>query len=362
MKGSKMRWNRREFAQSLLSSGAIFAVPPSLLAEVPSSNSAHGEHREATKDPYQLVDYELIEVLKGIPPLVLSPEKLTEIRKAKFLPPLPAPMPQPVSRWIPGATGSPDVHIFIVDPSPGRKNRPVFLHTHGGGYVTPNPRLYPFIQTTASDCECVVVSVDYRLSPETRFPGSLDDNYAALSWIYQNATSLGIDRERIAIGGESAGGGHAAALALRARDRAEIPLLFQVLIYPELDDRTGSSHPISPSMGQFIWTAQCNHFGWTSLLGIPAGSSNVPYGSVPARVEDLKGLPPAWIGVGSIDLFADEDIIYAKRMMDAGIPTELVVFPGCYHAFDALVPDATSSKTFTESWKSALRCAYGIAH
>lgn len=356
-----MYCNRREFANGVLASGAILGMAPRIFANTANDVPASINRGESTGDSYRFVDPELIEVLKGIPPLVLTREKLAEVREIASLPPLPPPMPQPVSRRIPGAAGSPDVPIIIVDPNPGKKNQPVFLHTHGGGYVTPNPRLYPFIQRVAHDCECVVVSVDYRLAPETPFPGSLNDNYAALSWVYQNAASLGIDRERIAVGGESAGGGHAAALALRARDRAEIKLLFQVLIYPELDDRTGSSHPVPPSMGQFIWTAQCNRFGWTSLLGLPAGSSNVPYGSVPARVEDLSGLPPAWVGVGSIDLFADEDIVYARRLMDAGIPTELTVLPGCYHAFDALVPNATSSKMFTESWKSALRRAFGAS-
>jgi acetyl esterase/lipase len=354
-----MHWSRRDFALGVMASGAAFGSTTGLFANA-ANNISRSAGQESAENPYRLVDPELREVLKSIPPLVLSPTKLAEIRKIAFLPPLPPPMPQPVNRWISGATGSPDVHIIIVNPNPNRKNQPVFLHTHGGGYVSPNPRLFPFIQRIAHDCQCFVVSVDYRLAPETHFPGSLDDNYSALTWVHKNAASIGVDRERIAIGGESAGGGHAAALALRARDRTDVDLLFQVLLYPELDDRTGSTHPVPPSMGQFIWTAECNYFAWTSLLGMPAGSPNAPHGSVPARVEDLKGLPPTWIGVGSIDLFADEDIIYARRLMDAGIPTELNVFPGCYHAFDALVPEATNSKNFAKSWKSALRRAFGI--
>ncbi len=269
-------------------------------------------------------------------------------------------MPQPVNRSIPGPAGAPDVHVILVDANPGAKNRPVLVHTHGGGYVSANTMLYPFIQGIAHDCDCVAVSVDYRLAPETHYPGSLEDNYAALQWVYKNAASLGVDRQRIAVGGESAGGGHAAALALRARDRKEIPLLAQILLYPMLDDRTGSTRPVSPSMGHFIWTAQCNRFGWTSLLGVQAGSPSVPSGSVPARVANLSGLPPAWIGTGSIDLFADEGITYARRLMDAGVPTELAVYPGGYHAFDMLVPDAAISRRFTESWKSYLRRAFTL--
>ena len=211
------------------------------------------------------------------------------------------------------------------------------------------------LQRIAQTCNCLVVSVDYRLAPETRFPGALEDNYAALRWLYANADATGVDRNRIAIGGESAGGGHAAALAIAARDRKEVPIAFQLLIYPMLDDRTGSSRPVPPHIGEFVWTAESNVFGWTSLLGVPAGSAKIPPGSVPARVNDLLGRPPAYIGVGAIDLFVDEDIEYARRLIDAGVSTELHVIPGAYHAFERLAPKATVSTRFTESWTSALR-------
>jgi acetyl esterase/lipase len=204
-----------------------------------------------------------------------------------------------------------------------------------------------------------VVSVDYRLAPETHFPGSLEDNYSALRWVYNNADSLGVDRKRIAVGGESAGGGHAAQLAIAARDRKEIPILFQLLIYPMLDDRTGSTRPVRPNIGNFVWNSGSNRFGWSSFLGVPAGSDKVPPGSVPARVENLGGLPPAFLSVGSIDLFVEEDIEYARRLIAAGVPTELHVIPGAYHAYDLIVPDAAVSKRFTESWKIALNRAYG---
>ena len=352
--------NRREFTKKALAAG-FFLGAASRASFAAKALEVYPASQLPDSDAYKLVDPELVPALKVIPPLVLSPERLAELLKIPMLPPLPAPMPQPVSRMIPGAPGSPDVHIFVVDPNPGAKNRPVFVHTHGGGYVTPNPAMFALIQSIAHDCECVVVSVDYRLAPATHFPGSLNDNYAALKWVYNNAATLGIDRQRIAVGGESAGGGHAAALALRARDRAEIPLVMQLLIYPMLDDRTGSSRPAAPSMGRFIWTAQCNRFGWTSLLGVPAGSAQVPAGAVPARIENLAGLAPAWVGTGSIDLFAAEDITYAQRLMEAGVPTELVVLPGGYHAFDIIVPNAQISKTFTSSWKSALRRAFGLA-
>jgi acetyl esterase/lipase len=251
------------------------------------------------------------------------------------------------------------VRLVIVDAAPGTKGRPAFLNMHGGGYIFGSAGQFnPFLQAVAQNCGCLVVSVDYRLAPETHFPGSLEDNYAALRWLYKNADELGVNRKRIAIGGESAGGGLSAQLAIAARDRREIPILFQLLIYPALDDRTGSTRQVPPSIGQFIWSAGSNRFAWTSFLGVPAGSPTVPAGAVPARVENLAGLPPAFIGVGALDLFVDEDVEYARRLINSGVPTELLVIPGAYHGFDELVPDAAVSKRFTESWMGALRRAF----
>ena len=312
----------------------------------------------AESDSFSLVDSELIEALKVWPQIKLTREVLAQARKLPLLEPMPEPMPQPVHRHIPGGAGAPDVGVVIVDPEPGGTNRPAVLHMHGGGYIVENTMLHPIIQAMAHDCQCVVVSVNYRLAPETPFPGALDDNYAALKWLFEHAEELGVDRKRIAVAGESAGGGHAAALAIRARDRREVPILLQILIYPMLDDRTGSSRPAPASMGRYMWTEDANRFGWTALLGVPAGSDEVPAGAVPARVENLAGLPPAWIGTGSIDLFADEDVTYAQRLMRAGVQTELLVVPGAYHGFDLLVQQAAVSKSFRASWQAALRRAF----
>ncbi len=171
-------------------------------------------------------------------------------------------------------------------------------------------------------------------------------------------SELGVDRARIAIKGESAGSGHAAALAIIARDRGEIPLCFQVLVYPMLDDRTGSSVSVPPYLGRYVWTPESNRFGWTSLLGVPAGSAVVPPNSVPARVDNLAGLPPAWIGVGSIDLFARGDLEYARRLLLAGVSTEVNLVPGAFHAFDRGVPQAPLSLAFNQSWNAALTRAF----
>ncbi len=308
--------------------------------------------------PYSLVDPDLLPVLKQFPSVDLSLEIAIQFRQTPGMPPLPAPAPQPVERHIPGPPGAPEVRLWVVDPAPSGKGKPVLLHMHGGGFMMTDPMLMPRLQGIATDCHCVVVSVDYRLAPETHYPGSLEDNYAALKWVHAHAEELGIDRSKIAVGGESAGGYHAASLAIHARDHNEVPIVFQLLVYPVLDDRTGSTRPAPPAIGQFMWTASANRLAWGSLLGVPAGSSRAPAAAVPARVASVAGLPPAWIGVGSIDLFVEEDMEYARRLVHAGVATELLVVPGAFHGFDVLVPDAEASKQFSASWKSALRKAF----
>ena len=340
-----------------LGASVALGLAPSLL--IASDSVPKAAPASVSTNAYYLVDPELVSVIKDFPKTPLNADTLAVDRKAPPWPTLPPPAPQPLRRSIPGPKGAPEIPIFIFDPAPGGKNRPALLHIHGGGYVAGSANQFPAtLQKTAEDCGCLVVSVEYRLAPETHFPGSLEDNYAALCWLNANADDLGVDRKRIAIGGLSAGGGHTAALAIAARDRKEIPVAFQLLIYPMLDDRTGSTRPVPPHIGTLIWTVEKNVFGWTSLLGRPAGSASVPSGAVPARVANLAGLPPAFIGVGSLDLFVEEDVEYAKRLTAAGVPTELLLVPGAYHAFDLLVPDAAVSRRFTEYWTGALRRAF----
>jgi acetyl esterase/lipase len=286
----------------------------------------------------------------------LSLETLDVERKGGFARPIKV-SPAWAERTIPGAKGSPDLKVYVINPgAPAAPAKPAILHIHGGGFVLGRARQnIGANQDLASLLDCVVVSVDYRLAPETRFPGPLEDNYTALTWLYRNAAELGVDRTRIAVMGESAGGGHAAMLAIAARDRGEVPLVYQALVYPMLDDRTGSTRRKPPYMGMVVWNEQRNRFGWTSLLGVPAGAPRVPYGAVPARVENLKGLPPAFIGVGSIDLFADEDIEYARRLVDAGVPVRLNLVPGAFHGFDNF--EVPIAKAFREDLVASLRSA-----
>jgi acetyl esterase/lipase len=348
---------RRDFAIHTAGFGLAMGVTPAAtLAE--AEQASHSETSPAVADPYSLVDPELLPAVKQFPAMDFSAEMVVKFRQMPGMPPLPAPAPQPVERHIPGPPGAPKVRLWVVDPAPSEKGKPVLLHMHGGGFMVSDPVLFPRLQGIATDCQCVVVSVDYRLAPETRYPGSLEDNYAALKWVYAHAEELGIDRSKIAVGGESAGGTYAASLAIHARDHNEVPIVFQLLIYPALDDRTGSTRPAPPAVGHFMWTASNNRFAWSSLLGVPAGSSKVPVAAVPARVASVAGLPPAWIGVGAIDLFAEEDMEYARRLVHAGVAAELLVVPGAYHGFDLLAPDAEASKQFSASWKSALRKAF----
>jgi acetyl esterase/lipase len=260
-------------------------------------------------------------------------------------------------RKIAGPKGGPEVVIYVINAKPGAA-RAGILHTHGGGYVLGSAKgEIGRLQEVAVALDCAIVTVEYRLAPETRYAGSIEDNYAGLRWLHDHADEVGVDRARLAVMGESAGGGHAALLAIVARDRGEVPLAFQCLVYPMLDDRTGATRQLPETVGSLLWTAPSNRFGWRSFLGAEPGGPSVPASAVPARVENLAGLPPTWIGVGSIDLFVEENIEYARRLIAAGVATELVVVPGAFHGFDLIAADTSVAKRFTGAKLEALRRA-----
>jgi acetyl esterase/lipase len=321
--------------------------------------------REVLTDPLAMVDPELREGARRLLAMShgeWSQELLFEIRKSvpPPAPPLDPPAPLVETRSVPGLNGQPNVGVEVIGRKTTDERRPAIVHIHGGGLILGRVQdMTAFCQRLSEELDCVIVNVDYRLSPETRFPGPVEDNYAALHWLSRNADALGVDASRIAVMGESAGGGLAAMLAIMARDRGEIPLCYQVLIYPMLDDRTGSTRRVPPHIGTIGWNESGNRLGWTSFLGVPAGSPKVPDGAVPARIEELAGLPPAFIGVGAIDLFVDEDIEYARRLVNVGVSCQLNVVPGAYHAFEFVVPEARVSRAFIANWKSALRSALG---
>jgi triacylglycerol lipase len=284
-----------------------------------------------------LVDPELLPMLDLAPTLELSDALLPALRSRERGLPLPSVVPSDVVRrdlTVPGPDGAPDIGLVTYTPA-GAGPFPCIYHIHGGGYVTGSAGILEFMhRPLAEQLDCVVISVDYRLAPETVFPGNVEDCYAGLAWTWANAAGLNIDPARIGVMGESAGGGLAAALALLVRDRGEYALAFQMLTYPMLDDRTCSANP-HPYSGEFLWTRQNNRFGWTSLLGHEPGGDGVSAYAAPARAEDLARLPPTFLMTGSLDLFVDETIEYARRLVRAGVPTECHVYPGAFHGFDS---------------------------
>jgi acetyl esterase/lipase len=313
-----------------------------------------------------LVDEELLPALSLMPSFSMSAETLAPVRAMlselvrQNRDAVPGPGIAAVERFIPGPKGAPGVRVLIYSAANSSGVKPGYLHMHGGGYVLGSPEMFaPQSGAIVGEAGCVVVSVDYRLAPETQHPGPVEDCYAALEWFYRNAASLGVDPRRIAIGGESAGGGLAAALGLLARDRGEVPVAFQLLSYPMIEDRSDAGNP-HPFAGEFIWSAESNRFGWQSLLGPSAGGPGVSEYGAAARAENLAGLPPTCIGVGAIDLFLDENVAYALRLMRAGIPTELHVYPGAYHGFDLSVESADVSRRFKSDMVGALKRALSV--
>jgi triacylglycerol lipase len=261
---------------------------------------------------------------------------------------------------VPGPPGSPDVRVYVYTPPGPKTARPALLHIHGGGFILGDAAMMtPLSQVRARALDCVVVSVDYRLAPETPYPGPVEDCYAGLSWMVAHAAELGIDPTRIAVGGESAGGGLSAALCLLARDRGGPAVAFQFLIYPMLDHRTAT--PADPYRngfaGEFAWTQPSNRFGWKAMLGDIDPAGQVPGTCSPSRAMTLAGLPPTFIAVGALDLFVDEDVDYATRLMREGVPTELHVYPGAFHAFDAIAA-APVAIQFQEDCARALNRAF----
>jgi acetyl esterase/lipase len=239
--------------------------------------------------------------------------------------------------------GDPDVRLRVHRPKGVDGVLPCVYSMHGGGYVIGTNAIDdPIFDGLCPKLGFVGVSVDYRLAPETPYPGPLEDCYQGLRWTYENAVEQGIDPERLGVMGVSAGGGLAAALALLARDRGEVPVAFQLLDSPMLDDRQLTSS--SQQDGLPVWSRGSNTFGWKAYLGDLYGRDDVPFTAAPARATDLSGLPAAFVSVGAVDGFRDEDIDYALRLSQAGVSTELHVYPGACHGFNLLAPDAPVTK------------------
>jgi acetyl esterase/lipase len=246
---------------------------------------------------------------------------------------------------VPGPPGGPDVTLVSARPSGLAGPLPLLYYLHGGAMVMGNawsvlPRI---LREWALPLELAVISVEYRLAPQTQYPGPLEDCYAGLVHAAGHAAELGLDADRIIIGGKSAGGGLAAALALLTRDRGGPRLLGQLLLCPMLDDRAGtfSSQQLT---GLGLWDLTSHATVWQAVLGDRYGAVDLPPHAAPARALDLSGLPPAYVDVGSAEMFRDEDVAYANAIWQAGGQAELHVWPGAYHGFDSLAPQAALSQ------------------
>jgi acetyl esterase/lipase len=239
--------------------------------------------------------------------------------------------------------------VRVYRPAPaGPRRYPALLWIHGGGYIVG--------RAAQDDRQClrfalqlgvIVASVDYRLAPEHCYPAALEDCYDALTWLAGLQT---VNPLRLAIGGASAGGGLAAALAFMARDRGEVNPAAQLLLYPMLDDRTSVGQATDRRAGLRLWNHASNRWGWAAYLG-----NADPQVAVPARREDLAGLPPAWIGVGTLDLFTAEDLDYAQRLSEAGVSCSVEIVPGAFHGFDVVAPNTAIAQQFFDSQCAMLR-------
>ena len=240
---------------------------------------------------------------------------------------------------------------------------PALYWIHGGGLMFGSVDMNDgWCAGLVDELGIAVASVEYRLAPEHPYPTPLEDCFTGLVWTAERSDELGIDTDRLAIGGASAGGGLAAALALASRDRGGPSARFQLLRYPMLDDRhhTPSSRALTDPR---VWNRHTNRLGWSAYLGHEAAADDrdVPYLAAPARCLDLTGLPPAIVTVGDLDLFVDEDVAYAQALSRAGVPAELHVYPGAYHGAINDAPDGELTRRWYHDEKAALARALAVA-
>jgi len=279
-------------------------------------------------DGNQLLDPEIAPLAETVPIPTISAESLPVVRAQGLR--MQVELSDKVERTDHQVSADPNVLVRVHRRKGAEGVLPCVYSIHGGGYVLGSYEMDDArFDRWCQMFDCVGVSVEYRLAPETPYPGPLEDCYTGLRWTVEHAEELGIDRRRIGISGVSAGGGLAAALALLVRDRGEITLQYQLLECPMIDDRRGTHSSQLDSL--LVWPRESNEFGWQSYLGELYGSDDVPYTAAPARCRDLSGLPPALVSVGGADGFRDEDVEYALRLNQASVPTELHVYPGAPH-------------------------------
>jgi acetyl esterase/lipase len=305
---------------------------------------------------------ELQQVARRMPKLTYSNKNLWLLHAlTRFVPPPKTPREILVENiLIPAGKDRTKIRLRIYKRKSLDAPMPVLLWLHGGGYIMGYPEQDDgCCLQYVHELGIIVISVDYRYAPKYRFPVGLEDCYTALQWAAIHAQDLGADGKRIAIGGASAGGGLAASLIQLAYDRQEIQPVFQLLVYPMLDDRTVLRSEINDN-DHIVWNQRSNRFGWEAYLGMRCGVENVPEYSVPARRKELAGLPGAWIGVGTLDLFHDEDLAFAHRLKECGVQCEIHTVPGAFHGFDVFDPQLPIVQDFRKSQILALKKCFSL--
>lgn len=302
----------------------------------------------------QRIDAEIRPVLDLLPRLDLTDISVARRERAELAARaaaghVPPPSVRTEDRRIPGwPDGAPEVTVRLHEPAEAAPSPPpALLWVHGGGHVLGTAAQDdPLLQDLVARTGCVAAAVEWRRAPEHPYPAAVHDAYAALRWL------AGRDHRRLVIGGASSGGGVAAGVALLARDRREVVLDAQLLVYPMLDDRA-----VTPSSGEVrdprLWNHESNRLGWAAYLSGLEGEE-VPTYAAPARAAHVRGLPPTWLATGELDLFRDEDVEYASRLLRAGVPTELHLYPGAVHGFDLFAPEAAVSKRYERDRDEAL--------
>lgn len=312
-------------------------------------------------DPAHLAVYRAMpEDLLEMEDLAGTRQRVSQMRAAMPRAPLPNGL-QVEDHRVDRPDGEPPVLVRLYRPAGVSAPAPALFWIHGGGLVLGDIAMDDErCASTAADVGLVVASVEYRLAPEHPFPTPLEDCYAGLRWLSTNAAQLGVDPTRIAIGGASAGGGLAAGLGLLARDRGEVSVAFQLLVYPMLDDRnTATDSPASADPK--VWNRRANQFGWDAYLAGRAGAPEVSPYAAPARATDVAGLAPTYLSVGDLDLFLAEDVAYAQALVAAGVPVELHVYPGAFHGSDTFVSRSALSQRWRRDERDALARALAVA-
>lgn len=259
--------------------------------------------------------------------------------------------------YVPNGDGTGQLRLRIYEPAHAEGTLPGIYWIHGGGFLfgVPEQNEAQSIRFV-KDVGAVVVAVDYRLAPEHPYPAPLEDCYAGLKWFFTHAEELGVDADRIAVAGASAGGNLCAAVTLLARDRGEFTPAFQMPLYPMLDDRMetpSSTEPTDPR----VWNPDANRYGWHAYIGDIAGTDAVTEYMAPARAEDLSGLPPAYSMIGTLEPFRDEVIDYMQRLAQAGVPVELHIYPRTFHAFEAVARGTAYSRLVEDEYVRVLKKA-----